>query len=97
MDVIIPAWLPFCVKELLILGFRSLYGILNLSGVRLKADSAAESPLSFPLTPMWLGIQHIIISLLFDIESCLLNSLIIREFSNFYCLMIVRLRVSLRI
>ena len=49
-------------------------------GVRSKADLAAESALSFPLTPMWLGIQHIIISFLFDIESNLLNSLMIRGF-----------------
>ena len=55
------------------MGFRSVYGILNLLGVRSKADLAAESVLSFPLTPMWLGIQHMIISLLFDIESNLHN------------------------
>ena len=29
--------------------------------LRSKADLAAESALSFPLTPMWLGIQHKII------------------------------------
>ena len=27
-------------------------------GLRYKADLAAESALSFPLTPMWLGTQH---------------------------------------
>ena len=27
-----------------------------------KADLAAEAALSFPLTPMWLGVQHIIIT-----------------------------------
>ena len=43
----------------------------------------AESALSFPLTPMWLGVQHIIISFLFDIESNLFNSLMIRGFWNF--------------
>ncbi len=36
---------------------RSLYGILDLSDVRSKADLAAESALSFPLTPMWLGVH----------------------------------------
>ena len=53
---------------------------------RSKADLAAETALSFHLTPMWLGIQHIIISLLFDIESSLLNSLTIRGFSSFLLL-----------
>ena len=38
----------------------------SVGGVRSKTDLAAESALSFPLTPMWLGIQHIIISFLFD-------------------------------
>ena len=70
----------FVWKNLLIVGFRSVYGILDLSGVRSKADLAAESALSFPLAPMWLGVQHIIISFLFDIESNLLNSLMIRGF-----------------
>ena len=65
------------------MGLRSVYGILNLLGVRSKVDLAVESALSFPLTPMWLGIQHIIISLLFDIESNRLNKLMIRGFSNF--------------
>ena len=72
--------------NLLIVVFRSVYGILNLSGVRSKADLVDESALSFPLTPLWHGIEHIIISLLFDIESNLLNSLIIREFSSFWLL-----------
>ena len=75
MDDIAPLLLPLCLKDLLIVGFRSVYGILDLSGVRSKTDLAAESALSFPLTPRWLGVQHIIISFLFDIESNLLNSL----------------------
>ena len=54
----------FVWRNLLIVGFRSVYGILDLLGVRSKTDLAAESALSFPLTPMWLGIQHIIISFL---------------------------------
>ena len=57
-----------------------MYGILDLSGFRSKADLAAESALSFPLTPMWLGVQHIIISFPIDIESNLLNSVMIRGF-----------------
>ena len=49
----------FAWRNLLILCFKSVYRILNLSGVRSKADLAAESALSFPQTPVWLGIQHI--------------------------------------
>ena len=74
----------FVWRNLLILDFRSVYGILNLSGVRSKGDLAAKSALSFPLSPMWLGIPHIIISLLYDIESSLLNSLIIWGFPSFF-------------
>ena len=59
----------FALRSLLILGFRSVYGILKLLGVRSKADFATASALSFPLNLMWLGIQHIIISLQLDIES----------------------------
>ena len=73
----------FVWRNLLIVGFRPVYGILDLSGVRSKAYLAVESALSFPLTPMWLGVQHIIISSRFDIESNLLNSLMIRGFWNF--------------
>ena len=61
-------------RNLSILGFKSVYGILKLSGVRSEANLAAESALSFPLPPMWLGIQYIRISLQFDIESSLVNS-----------------------
>ena len=67
-----------------------------MSGVSSKADLAAESVLLFPLTPIWLGIQHLIISLLFDIESridsisnnkeIIICSLIIRGFSSFLLL-----------
>ena len=88
----------FVWRNLLIVGFRSVYGILDLSGVRSKADLAAKSALSFPLTPMWLGVQHIIISFLFDIESNLtqqFNDKRVLKF--FYFLMIARQRVSLKI
>ena len=40
----------FVWRNLLIVGFRSVYGILDLSGVRSKANLAAESALSLPLT-----------------------------------------------
>ena len=42
-------------KNLLILVFKSVYGILNLSDARPKSDLAAESALLFPHTPIWLG------------------------------------------
>ena len=45
-------------------------------------DLAAASALSFPLTPMWLGIQQKRISL-FDMESSLQSSLMISGFSSF--------------
>ena len=67
----------FVWRNLLIVGFRSVYGILDLLGVKSKVDLAAVSALSFPLTQMWLGVQHIVISFLFDIGSNLLNSLMI--------------------
>ena len=83
MDVI-PSLLPFCLKEFI--DFRFQISIWNpeFVGVRSKADLAAESALLFPLTPMRLRIQHIIISLQSDIESSLLNSLMIRGFSIFF-------------
>ena len=43
----------FVTKNLFICSFKSVYGMLVLS----KADFAAKSALSLPLTPMWLGIQ----------------------------------------
>ena len=46
----------FVRKNLLIWDFKSVYGMEILSGLRSKADLATESALSFPLTPMWLGI-----------------------------------------
>ena len=42
----------FAWRNLLILGFQSVYGILNLSGDQSKADLAANPALSFPPTPM---------------------------------------------
>ena len=67
----------------MIWGFKSVYGMEILSGLRSKADLAAKSDFSFPLTLMWLGIQHMIISLWLDIESSLLSSLTINGFSSF--------------
>ena len=72
----------FVTKNLFICDFKSVYGMLVLSGLRSKADFAAESALSLPLTPMWFGIQHIIISLWLDIESSLFSSLIINVFEK---------------
>ena len=59
--------------------FKSVYGMLYFSGVKSKDDFAAMSALSFPLTPMWLGIQQKRISL-FDIESSLQSSFMISGF-----------------
>ena len=73
----------FLWRNLLIVGFRSVYGILDLSEEGSKTDLAAKSALWFPLTQNWLRVQHMIISFLFDIESNLLNSLMIRGFRNF--------------
>ena len=70
-------------RNLLIIGFKSVYGMKITLGLRSKADSAAKSALLFPLTPMWLGIQHKIIFLWLDIESSLLNSLTINRFPSF--------------
>ena len=72
----------FVTKKLFIWGFKSVYGVLVLSGLRFKADFTAESAFSLPLTPMWLGIQHMIISLWLDIESSLFSSLINNGFSS---------------
>ena len=73
----------FVWRNFLIVGFKSVYGMERTSGLRSKADLAAESVLSFPFTPMWLGIQHKIIFLWLDIESSLLSSLTINGFSRF--------------
>ena len=59
----------------MIWGFRLVYGIQNLSGVRSMVSLAAEFALSFPLAAIWFGILHIRISLQFDIESSLLTFL----------------------
>ena len=73
----------FVRRNLLIVGFASVYGMERTSGLRSKADLAAESALPFPLAPMRLGIQHKIIFLWLDVKSTLLSSLTINEFSGF--------------
>ena len=72
IDVNVSSLLPFCVKEFTDCRFQ--IGICNGDNFR---------ALSFPLTPMWLGIQHKIIFLWLDIESSLLSSLTINGFSSF--------------
>ena len=86
----------FLWRKLFILGFRSVYGMLYLSGVKSKADFAVASALWFPLTSMWLGIQQKTISL-FDVECSLQSSLIISGCSSVLFLMIIGRGVSLRI
>ena len=73
----------FVWRNLLIVGFKSVNGMEITLGLRSKADLAVESALSFPLTPMWLGIQHKIIFLWLDIESSLQSNLTINGFSSF--------------
>ena len=51
----------FVWRNLLIVGFKTVYGMERTSELRAKAALAAKSALSFPLIPMWLGIQHKII------------------------------------
>ena len=67
----------FVWRNLLIVNFKSVYVMEITLGLRSKANLAAESALSFPLTPMWLKTQHKII----DIESSLMSSLTINGFS----------------
>ena len=69
--------------NLYISGFKSIHGILNLSGTKSRAHLAAESTLSLSLTPTWLGIQHMRISLELDMESNHFSSLKIKKYSSF--------------
>ena len=48
----------FLWKNMLILIFRPVYRILNLSGAIFSVDLAAESSLSFPLIPILVGTQQ---------------------------------------
>ena len=83
MNVNVLLLLLFCLRNLLIVGFKSVYGTERTSRLRCGADLAAKSALSFPLTLMWLGIQHKIIFLWLDSESSLVSSLTINGFSSF--------------
>ena len=84
MDVHVSSLLSFFVKEFTDYRFQiGIWNGENLDWLRSDADLAAESALSFPLTPMWLGIQHKIIFLRLDIESSLLSSLTIYGFSSY--------------
>ena len=73
----------FLVTICLILGLRSVYGVLMfLSWVMLIAASANESVLSLSWIPIWLGIQQNITFLQWISELSLLKILTIRGFSN---------------
>ena len=64
--------------------FKSVYGILKLLSMGIfQAVLAAESAWSFPLIPMWLGIQHGTIFLVFDRISSLFNCCMVRGLSRF--------------
>ena len=60
--------LALVLKNLLILGFKSVYGILTLSWVISKADLAAESDFSFAFIPMLHEIQPTWIFFELDME-----------------------------
>ena len=73
-----------CSMYLFIFILKSVCGILNFfSVVRFMVDLAALSAGSFPLMPIWLGTQHICISLSFDKFFNLQSILIINGWSNF--------------
>ena len=73
-----------CGMYLFIFILKSICGILNLfSVVRFMVDLSTLSVWSFPLMPVWLGTQHIYISLSFDKFFNLQNILIINGWSNF--------------
>ena len=78
-------WYPCCCIYLFILIFKSVYGILKFFSVTIKTDLAALSTCSFPLIPVWLGIQHSNISLSFDIFSNLHKSFISGSSSFLLC------------
>ena len=73
----------FLVTICLILGLRSVYGVLMyLSGVMLIAALSYELALLLPWIPIWLGIQQNITFLLWISELSLLKILTINGFSN---------------
>ena len=64
---------------------KLVYGTLKLLSKGIfQAVLAAESAWSFPLIPMWLGIQHSSISLAFDRNSILFNICMIKGLSRFW-------------
>ena len=72
----------FVRKNLLIWGFKSVYRIEILTGLRSKANLAVKPVFHFYL--LWCGLgSNTIISLWLDIESSLLSSLTINGFSSF--------------
>ena len=73
-----------CSMYLFIFILKSVCGILNFfSVVRFMVDLTTLSAWSFPLMPVWLGTQHICISLSFDKFFNLQSILIINGWSNF--------------
>ena len=72
-------WVKFFISI-----FKSVYEILKLLSMGIfQAVLTAESAWSFPLIPMWLGIQHCSISLVFDRISSLFNICMVRGLSRF--------------
>ena len=88
VGVIISVLLPFCEKEFIDFGFQvSIWNPEFVSGSDLRPIWLQSLLFSFLLTPMWFGIRHIISSSLFDIESSLLNSLIISKVLKLFLLL----------
>ena len=74
----------FWVKFFILI-FKSVYRILqHLSMGIFQAVLAAESAWSFPLIPVWLGIQHSSISLVFDRISSLFKGCMVRGLPRFW-------------
>ena len=73
-----------CSMYLFIFILKSVCGILNFfSVVWFRVELAALCAWSFPMMPVWLGTQHICISLSFDKFFNLQSILIINGWSNF--------------
>ena len=66
---IVISTLLFCLEEFVYFGFKSVNGILTLSGAIIKSDLATKPVILFLLITIWLGIQQTRISVKLDTES----------------------------
>ena len=74
----------FVCRNIFIFNFKSVYVTLNLLEAKSRVNFATKSALSFLLTSMGLGIQHIRVSLELNLKSNLLSSLMIKG-SSLFC------------